>query len=300
MTDRTLITETVEGEIGIVIDYVPGVSVAVDVLQGAMRLIEAIDKLDKVLLSSVDTSLEPVSVLNDVQHSSLKMLLARALRHLPDDHLGGLDWKKWVGGLLVKGKYKLLQKLDADAPEIQRTLLELESDYRKAPLLIGYTPPSVADVQEALSDVGRARDTLVGQKVTVQTELGDISLPEGSSHDGPAVLGTPASSVKNIGTEFFKIKSLDMLGHSQWTVLRNGRQVKIDMLHQSWLADYHNRKFALLPGDSIECKFEETVVYDENHNELERHLGVIEVSRVIQPPMQQQLRLPPREDGPPA
>lgn len=58
--DRLLDAQLVEGEIGLVIDYVPGQSVAVDVLAAAMQMIESLDKLDAALLSSIDTSLEPV------------------------------------------------------------------------------------------------------------------------------------------------------------------------------------------------------------------------------------------------
>lgn len=74
--DRQLDQEPVEGEIGLVIDYTPGQSRALDVLSGAMALISSLDALDSALLSSISTELEPVSILNDVQHSSMKMLLA--------------------------------------------------------------------------------------------------------------------------------------------------------------------------------------------------------------------------------
>ncbi len=289
-TERVLETEKVEGEISLVIDYIPGRTVAVDVLKGAMELIESLDELDAVLLSSVDTSLEPVSVLNDVRHSSLKMMLARALRKLPDNHLSSLEWKKWVGELLVKGKYLLLQQLDADAPEVQKAMEQLEPEYKRAPAgLIGYSTPSVSDVQGALDRVSRARANFPGQRVTVQTELGDVALPDTPNLVADALLGTPETAVTNKGTEFFKVKAPDYLGHSQWTVLRNGRQVRVDMLHQGWLDDYHQRKITLLPGDSLECKYEETVRYDASHNEVDRHLAIIEVMRVISPPVQQQL-----------
>jgi len=288
--ERTLESQIVEGEIALVIDYQSGKSVAVDVLQGAMRMIEALDRLDVALLSSVNTSLEPVSILNDVQHSSLKMLLARALRGMPDEHLGNLEWKKWAGGLLVKGKYKLLQKLDADAPEIRQVLVDLEPEYRTIPQgLIGYTPPVVADVQAALGDVAKARASLPGQSVTIQTELGDISLPEKKVAEDLVVNDEPQTSVTNSGIEFFKIKSVDMLGKSQWSVMRGQRAVKVDMLHQKWLDSYQERQFVLLPGDSIECRFEETIYYDQNHNEIDRGLAVIEVIKIITPPSQQTL-----------
>ena len=91
--ERLLEEQIVEGEIGLVIDYTPGKTLAVQVLQAAMGMIQALDRLDAALLSSVDTSLEPVSVLNDIQHSSLKMLLRRALRNTRDELLGNLVCK---------------------------------------------------------------------------------------------------------------------------------------------------------------------------------------------------------------
>lgn len=287
--ERVLESESVEGEIGLVIEYQPGVSYAVDVLQGAMGLIQSLDRLDNVLLSSIDTSLEPVSILNDVQHSSLKILLARALRKIPDDHLGSLEWKKWVGGLLVKGKHVLLQKLDADAPEIYQAVASLTVDYRSAPGLVGYEPPNTSAVQDALDGVSKARALFPRQVVRIQTELGDVLLAESFTPPELPINVESLTSVVNKGHEFFKIKSVDMLGQSQWTVLRNGRSVKVDILHRSWLEAYQQRAMPLLPGDSLECAFEETVVYDGNQNEIERKLAIIEVLSVVSPPFQNRL-----------
>ncbi len=174
--DRALDLQVIDGEIALVIDYSPGQSRALDVLGGAMALIASLDALDAALLSSISTELEPVSILNDIQHSSLKVLLARVLKSVPDDHLGGLEWKKWIGGLLVKGKHALLQRLADDAPAIEATLRTLEPDYRSAPSLVGYDPPKVKSVQLALRGVSRARDSLGPERVIVQTELGDVVL----------------------------------------------------------------------------------------------------------------------------
>jgi len=293
MTDmeRVLEQQTLEGEIGLVIDYSPGRTLAVDVLQAAMGMIEALDSLDAALLSSVDTTLEPVSVLNDVQHSSLKMLLQRALRKIPDEHLNSLDWKKWVGALLVKGKHKLLSKLDADGPEIATVIRELESDYKAAPGgLIGYNPPRISDVREAMDNVIKARASLPGQKVTIQTEFGDVVIPDNTSDElTQEQAAGPQQHIVNRGLEFFRVKAPDMIGESQWVVLRNNRSVRVDMLHRSWLDAYHARKFSILPGDSLKCQFEETITYDAMGTELARSLAIIEVVEVISPPSQQSL-----------
>ena len=289
--DRTLAQDAVEGEIALVIEYLPGQSRALDVLGGAMALISSLDALDAVLLSSISTELEPVSILNDVQHSSLKILLARVLKALPDDHLGSLEWKKWIGGLLVKGKHALLQKLDADAPVIEAELRKLESDYRAAPSLIGYDVPKVKSIQVALRGVSRARASLGTQQVIVQTELGDIILG-GEPGDEPDIAsGEVVTVLTNRGREFLKVRYPDMLGHAQWTVMRNGRMTRVELLHKGWLDLYHGRAFTILPGDSLDCSFEESIGYDVQQNEVERKLTITEVHGVVSPPTQARLQL---------
>lgn len=280
-------TETIEGEIGVVIDYTPGQTPALNVLQAAMSMVHALDGLDSALLSSIDTSLEPVSVLNDVQHSSLKILLARVLKKVPDELVSTLDWKTWVGGILVKGKYRLLQVLDADAPEIQRTLDDLAVDYKAPPgMLADFSPPSVTEVMDALDGVSKARNSIAGHAVVIETALGDVRLPDSSVVEVPPVDSDEVHEVTNSGIEYFKIKSPDMLGMSQWTVYRNKRAVKVEMLHRSWLNAYHQREITILPGDSLKCKFEERILYDQNGTEVERKLSIIEVLDIISPPTQ--------------
>src|SRR5690625_702079 len=288
--ERVLATEKVEGEIGVVIDYAPGETHAINVLQAAMEMVQALDGLDAALLSSIDTSLEPVSVLNDVQHSSLKILLARVLKKVPDELVSTLDWKVWVGNILVKGKYLLLQKLDADAPDVQRVLDGLSDDY-KAPsgMLVDFSPPSVSDVMDALDGVSKARNSISGHAVIVETAMGDVSLPDLSALDIVPDEKGETHEVKNSGIEYFKIKSPDMLGSSQWTVHRNKRAVKVEMLHKGWLDAYHNREFVLLPGDSLRCRVEERILYDQNGTEIERKLSVVEVLGIMSPPSQNSL-----------
>lgn len=280
--------QTVEGEIGLTVDYAAGNAAAIDVLSGAVEMIAALDALDRALLSSVDTGLEPVSILNDVQHSSLKILLARALRNTPDDTINSIDWKRWLGTLLVKGKYLLLKHLDADAPQLAQIAEALKEDYASAPSLVGYEPPTVDALQRGLNAARAARQTLAGCTVVVQTELGDITLPNVS----PASCDTPlvvAERVVNRGREWLKVRYPDMLGQAQWTVQRAGRVTRVSILHKAWLDAYHRREIALLPGDALDCEYEETIEYDAAQNEIGRYLTVIQVHGVKSPPQQSAL-----------
>lgn len=282
-------TQLVEGEVALTIDYPAGKAAAIAVLAGAAELVAALDELDRALLSSVDTSLEPVSILNDVQHSSLKILLARAIRSVPDSALSDLDWKAWVGALLVKGKHRLLRAFDSDAPGIDAALDDLREEYARAPGLAGYEPPTVAQAQQALLRVRSARRALADCAVEVQTELGKIDLPSVQPDEGP-VEPEVAESRTNRGREWLKVRFPDMLGSAQWTVLRGGRSVRVTILHHEWLDAYHRREVVLLPGDALDCDYEESIDYDAHGNELARRLAIIRVYSIKSPP--RQLSLP--------
>lgn len=283
--DRLLDVCEAKGEIALTIGYDAGRSPALEILGGAMQMIASLDALDRALLSSVHTELEPVSILNDVQHSSLKILLKRWLRGAPDEILASGDWKRWVGTLLVKGKHMLLAHMDDDAPAIAQALESLRPDYESAPGLVGYDPPSVEKAAAALEEVRSARRLLAGSSVIFQSELGDIALPEAAhvqdAGDGPAV-----EHVVNRGREWLKVRFPDMLASAQWTVLRGGRQVRVTILHREWMDAYHRREISLLPGDAIDCEFEETVGYDAAQNEVERRLTIVRVHGVKSPPVQ--------------
>ena len=94
------------------------------------------------------------------------------------------------------------------------------------------------------------------------------------------------TTVVNKGREFLKVRYPDMLGNAQWTVMRSGRVTRVDVLHQSWLDSYHRREFSILPGDSLDCSFEERVGYDAQQNEVERRISIVEVFDVKSPPVQ--------------
>jgi len=281
---RNLTVEMVEGEVSLVIDYVAGESEALRVLQSAMRLIEGLDALDHALLSSIDTSLEPVSILNDVQHSSLKLFLARALRSVPDDAIASLDWKKWVGGLLVKGKHKLLSKLDADDATLQKTLNELTQDYLAAPNnTAGYMPPTLADTRVALTKINIARASLPNSKVLFQTELGDIDLPVIEATFTVENVVTQ-QTYKSTGRGLFKVKSPDMLGNAQWQIILDGKTEKARISHEGWLKDYHARRIVIAPHDSLDADFEQEISYDENQIVISKVITLTYIHSVVLPP----------------
>ncbi len=282
--ERKLETEVIEGEIAIVIKYNAGESSAIDVLQGAMNIINALDGLDKVLLKGVDSNLEPVSILNDVQHSSLKLLLARALKKIPDEHINNLDWKKFVGSLLVNGKHRLISKLEANEQEISTILDNIGKDYVNIPGSgLNYDKPDVKEINKAIKQFKNACSGMENQEITIQSELGDIVLKDVEPVNIEAGKDVDTQIITNIGQEIFKIKAIDMIGKSKWKLLRNKETINVAINDSEWLNEFLNRKYALLPGDSIKCEYKEEIYYDKSHNETNRQLTITKILEIIHP-----------------
>lgn len=276
--------ESVEGEVSLVIHYEPNISEALLVLQSAMRLIEGLDALDHALLSSIDTSLEPVSILNDVQHSSIKLILARALRTIPDEAIHNLEWKIWLGSLLVKGKHLLLSHLDGDPRTIQATLNELKQDYLNAPnSTTGYLPPSIENTTKALHKIKMARATLPNSEVSFETELGIIDLPY-TDVEYTTETFTSQEVYSSTGRGLFMVKSPDMLGNAQWKVLFNKKSELVKITHEAWLNEYHARHINIAPHDSLDADYQQDITYDENQVEIEKTITLTYIHRVVLPP----------------
>jgi len=276
--------EVVEGEIALIIHYKPGESEALEVLSGAMRLIEGLEAIDHSLLSSINTSLDPVSILNDVQHSSIKILLKRALKSIPDNELENLEWKKWIGRLLVKGKHKILSHLEADDKELNTIIADLEPDYLAAPnSTAGYHPPSVKEVRQAVHTMNIARKSLGDNEVSIQTEYGNIDVPYVDAEFTVEEI-TEQFEFHSAGRGLFKVKSPDMLGNAQWKILVDGKAENVKITHQAWLDDYHGRKINIAPHDSLDADYEQVIKHDENHEVTEKTITLTYIHRVVVPP----------------
>jgi hypothetical protein len=75
------------------------------VFDAASTLIDGLEGVDEAVVTSVDSKLKTLMVLEDVESGSLKVFLKNVLKGVDDDVLKSGDWKKAVGAGLVKAKY---------------------------------------------------------------------------------------------------------------------------------------------------------------------------------------------------
>ncbi len=159
--------EEPEADFALVIDFKKGESSPTRVFSSATNFIEAFQSIDRILVKSVDSSITPVMMLEDVELGSLKIWLKNSLNSTDDQALKELDWRPAVGKYLVRAKYMILSWIDDDAvpkslPELRKNLTQLasETDVRRLP---DYAPPDPEGLINAAQQIQTAKDIL-GEK----------------------------------------------------------------------------------------------------------------------------------------
>jgi len=79
------------------------------VFRAASDLIDTFQELDINLARSIDTNIKPTILLQNIESGSVKTWLRTILTSVDNEALKSLDWKKFVGGYLVKGKEKVVE-----------------------------------------------------------------------------------------------------------------------------------------------------------------------------------------------
>ena len=83
------------------IDFKRGEPNSYRIFQAADLMIRALQGLDATLVGAIDTKIEPVMVLEEIESGSLIIWLRNILTAADDEALKKLDWKPAVGKYLV-------------------------------------------------------------------------------------------------------------------------------------------------------------------------------------------------------
>ncbi len=94
-----------EADFAIDIDFKRGEGNPQRVFRAADKMIQALQRVDEALCASIDTSIKPVMMLEDIEAGSIRIWLKNVLETADDQAIKELDWKPAVGKYLVRGKY---------------------------------------------------------------------------------------------------------------------------------------------------------------------------------------------------
>ena len=111
-----------DAEFGIRVHFRKGEANPQRVFQATVAMINALQRLDRALCISIDVSIQPLMVLEEIEKLRLRFVvwLKNILYRVDDTALLELDWKPLIGKYLVKAKYAYVNW--ANKGDFDRTL----------------------------------------------------------------------------------------------------------------------------------------------------------------------------------
>lgn len=272
------------------IDFKKGSEAPSRVFRTLSDLIDAFQTFDFDLIHSIDSKIEPITLLEDIETGSIKTWLRYVLQSVDDEALKKLDWKPAVGKYLVKAKYFVVDFL-RDKTEItdrfqieklETDLLKLaqDTDVRYIP---AYSPLTKQKIIQNLERITLATTPLIeGDKVIYVTQDEEVPfnlafkiIPE--NIEDLLTRETIKSSLEMI----LKVKKPDYLGESKWEFRHENKIIPVKILDVKWLHSFQNREVDIRPGDSIRAKVEVITKYGYDYNVITIQYNILDVLDVI-------------------
>ena len=251
------------------IDFERGAGPASRVFSATHEFIRACEQLDHDLVRSIDSNIETVMVLEDVEAGSLKTYLRAVLESADDQALKNLDWKKQVGEFLVRTKYIVLEWMDTGKDsknlgslgrDIQKAATETDSRH-----LPDYTPPQPTALVNAIQGFQEAKDRLHEKDHAYITsgddERYDIDLSVRWDAEDIEALVTSETLIVSAAPMTFIVKKPDYLGESQWELRHGKRTIFATIEDREWLREFQERRVPIRPGDALRCHVRIEMIY---------------------------------------
>jgi hypothetical protein len=262
------------------------------VFRTMQEMIETFHEFDRSLVKAIDSSIEPVLILEDIESGSIRSWLSNILEAVDDDALKNIDWKPAVGKYLVKAKYFAVDFLNgktqisnaSEVRQLEDKIHEIakETDVKWLPVYEKIPPKrllhSLERISSSLSHLQKNDNAsyLISDDEKVNFNLEFSLVPE--SIDDLLTKDKIASQAEMI----LKVKKPDYLGESKWDFRHGGRSFPAKIIHREWLESFQDREVDIRPGDSIRAKVEIINKYDFDGELISTDHSILQIFEVIQ------------------
>jgi len=263
------------------------------------EIIESLEKLDSVLVKSVDSKIETDTILENLENGSIKTKLITILKNVDDKGLGELEVKRIIGKFLVKAKYFILKRIETDEElsveafkhlpnEID--LIATEAGVRKVGIYTSVTSRELIDrvvgIQESLKYLRS------GDKAYFEYDGNKIEVKQREYLSESNLVGiVTRESLSSSSIMFLRVRKPDYLGDTKWIFKHGKTEVKAIITDKDFLNDFHDRKIKVQPGDSIKCEVKVVSKYDFNSDLISAEYEITKVIEVIPPENSTQMKI---------
>lgn len=257
-------------------------------------IFQAFSAIDKVYLSSIDSSLVSGYVLQGLEFGSIKSKIAQLIREIPDEAIKELEWKKVIGHFLVKAKYLILKHLEGEkqidsAVDLASLAKKIEVEKSK---ILGANKYIINEINTYSLLFVMEPFVNIASQLNDDERIEYVS-PAGKANVTNALTFNRAKILWELGdkqfesetTEILKIKKIDFLSNnSLWSFKRDNKPIDAKVVDQEWLNRYHAREYPLMPEDSLKVKLKTTYTNRSDGTVVKPTYEVIKVLEIIYPP----------------
>jgi hypothetical protein len=282
--------EEIEYDFVLRVDFEKGSQDPSRIFSTMTSLIQTFQSIDSDLAKTIDSSISPVLLLEDVDSGSLKTYLRNILTSIDDNAIKDFDWKKLVGAYLYKAKYKILEFIDENPTiderkqieSLQKDLLFLaeETNVRGLP---GYAPIPTDRLLNGIKKLSSSTSNLAEEDtVEYTTKDGTIRFNKDFKYDAEKIETLLTREILSSTNEMvLKVKKPDYLGESMWDFKHGDHPIQAKITHSEWLTEFQSRSFDLRPGDSIRAMVQVQVSYGYKNEIIATHHYVKEVLDIM-------------------
>lgn len=260
------------------------------VFRSMADLIQSFRSIDIALAKSICADIEPILLLQEIETGSIKTKLASLLKAVDDSALSNLEWKKIVGGFLVKSKHFLIEYLENK--ETIETFAQIEEIQNEIVLLAKHTNvlhiPSYATIPawKLLIDIQNISDAihplLPEDKAILITNSKPILINPRFKISQESIETLLTDKVFTSDIEMIlKVKKPDFLGQSMWEMKYGNRSISVKIIDQKWLSEFHEQRVSVLPGDSLHGLVRHQENIDQRGQLISESFHVLKVSEIV-------------------
>jgi len=292
ISSETPIMKPADADLGVTIDFAKGTASPRHVFGGLVTILEGLEALDRVVISALDPRIVPLMVLEDVEAASITAWVRTRLRQSDDEVLKSGDWKKAVGSILVKGKHRTLEYLDAKHAENEgQRLAQLRDDLQalaeSSPIRHLPQPAQIElrDLVKPLDQIQAGKAALSpGDRLLLTTDTGvyEANVAE-TKRPSDYVTEAEGSTSSGVLPMNLLVRRPDYLGGAKWDFKHGRDAVTAAILDEVWLQRFRAGAVPIVPGSALACMVRYTYVYDKGGRLTSIQHDVVEVQRVIPP-----------------
>ncbi len=275
-------------DFAIYIEFEPGTKNPERVFQAAAQTIQSLQALDCILCKAVDSNIEPIMLLEEIETGSIKIWIRNQLERIDDNDLRKLDWKPIVGEYLVNAKYAVIDWTNKDPDDLSK-VNKLQNTIKKLAEKTGiktlpiYGDIDAKDITNIAKNINKAKKMLSeSDKMKYITKDKEVDFDLGFQVDTENIEQLMTKETLSGNNEMILVvKKPDYLGMSKWDFKHASKTISASIEDSTWLNDFQNRNVDIRPGDALRCNVRIEIKYGYDNEVVTENYFVVEVSEIL-------------------